>query len=331
MSKYFISLFFALVFFYFFQLITIVHAQSPIYPIKALGGCRNRNECKFFCDIPKNSPPCWSYGKYIRTSQVLGETSIGITFPIIELGNCKDAKECKLYCDNRQNQTSCINFAQLKGLDSGNNPPLSKDIIEAAKTELGCDSQTSCRNLCDNQSNRQICRDFAVKHGLLKEPKSEDWDKIQEKKMIMMESAQKDLGCDSFDSCKLACDKPENRERCTNLSQKLALSSSVSVQSVQTTPTSPPDNKPKPTGPGGCQNQQECENYCRNNSSECESLKQAAIQIIKQEEVNKQQEQSLHKGCSTEKECEEWCTNNPGKCPGFPASASPTPTITLIN
>src|SRR3989338_1301798 len=81
------------------------------YPVKELGFCRNLQECKLYCQIPKNTPACWSWGKYILDTQVLGETTIsdegaarkkGVTFPIAELGNCTNVKACRAYCSREE-------------------------------------------------------------------------------------------------------------------------------------------------------------------------------------------------------------------------------------
>ena len=113
------------------------------YPIRDLGNCRNARECRFYCEIPENSPACWSYGKYVMNpdNRVLGETTINLTYPIADLGNCTDATNCFVYCNQPQNQGKCLQYAKSHGLvkegtaDSGKEIPEAK-IIEAAKTEL---------------------------------------------------------------------------------------------------------------------------------------------------------------------------------------------------
>src|SRR3989344_3377498 len=83
---------------------------APRYPISELGGCRNQQECKFYCEIPLNTPACWSYNRFVLSKNVLGETDVKISFPISELGNCANASECKAYCDKQENHTTCREY-----------------------------------------------------------------------------------------------------------------------------------------------------------------------------------------------------------------------------
>ena len=90
----------------------ITYAQFIYYPIPELGNCWNRRECYFYCQIPKNTPTCWSYGKYVLALKVLGEETTSkreiiknLDYPIPELGDCSSPEECFSYCKGNE----CIN------------------------------------------------------------------------------------------------------------------------------------------------------------------------------------------------------------------------------
>ena len=156
-------------------------AQSARYPIPELGNCRNQEECYLYCQIPQNTPDCWSYGKYIMNNaqSVLGETTTNITYPITELGNCSDANACFIYCNQPKNQSTCYAYAKNHGLINEEEveneeedlpPEKMQEIITSAKTELGCEGKEQCMTICSAPENYAKCEAFAKKHNLYKGP-----------------------------------------------------------------------------------------------------------------------------------------------------------------
>lgn len=373
---------------------SLTSAQSSRYPIKELGNCRDARECHLYCQIPKNTPTCWSYDKYILHKNVLGEET-NITFPIKELGNCTGPTECFNYCEKPENQATCFAFAKARGLAKDEEQPLPPNVMTAAKTELGCDNRESCQNLCTQSANLEKCRLFSEKHGLRRPPPKEGkmgppaetmqaaqkelgcrdeascdqvcrnpengkkcfefakkynllkrdeiekheenedrWAKLQEKKIKMVEAAQKELACDNFDSCKKTCDLPENREKCQDLAKKHGLGP-VPPPSGQF-PGQPPISPPGLTtredksvrGPGGCATDKECKEYCQKNPQDCPGF--AGKSKDEKQKPTKQTPPKSGdflgpKGCKTEKECEDYCKKHPDECPGFPKKPPQTP------
>lgn len=349
-------------------------SASPTYPISSLDNCRDQKECKLYCEIPQNTPACWSYGKYVMNSDVLGESAVNITYPIGELGNCNSAQECFLYCAQPKNHEACENFAenhglvkedeeeddmddakkeelltaaktelgcnskkacmalcndpnnmdkcrtfaQKHGLDRGGPPP---EIMQKAKSELGCDSETSCMNFCQNPQNQNKCFEFAKKNGMMREEDAKRMEEMMEKKKQMMEAAKTELGCDSFESCGKICSDPANREKCMNMGRKFGM------VREEVRPMS--SNMQKP-----CTSETECKAYCQSHPDECPGMSgrpnynasdTALRQPMKIEE--RKGDYLGPSGCRTEDECRAYCEKHPDACPGFPKSPSiPIPT-----
>lgn len=295
------SLFLSVIFLLAFFLLrsNTVFAQA-VYPVPELGNCRDANECYLYCQLPQNTPACWSYGKYILHKQVLAESDEdlakkhGITFPIAELGNCANINQCKAYCDNPSNHDACMSFAKKKGFhkevgdQSGGNP----ELLASARSELGCDSETSCQALCEQPTNRERCMAFAQKHGLGRPPP----DKVQ-----LLQAAQAELGCTSMETCRATCE--QQKDKCMEFARKHGLGGGPSGGSQQ-------------QGPGGCNSEETCRAYCQTHPDECKGFA-ATSGDANYSGSYKQGDYLGPGGCKTEEECKNYCSSHPSECPGF--------------
>ena len=391
--SYFAILIFALGFFA-LGLPKIVQA-APLYPVLELGNCRNQSECYLYCQIPENSPACWSYGKYILNPQadILGETTVNITYPISDLGNCIDANACFIYCNQPKNQSACYSYAKTHGLiqdeeiddeeylplekmqeiittaqtELGCNskeqcmsicgqpenylkcetfakkhnlyrgpPPIDEhgapapsEILEMAKTELGCDSERSCKEYCNNPVNAEKCMDFAKNNNLMREGEYEkrkkEFDKYKDQKEKMLEEAKAELGCNSYESCEKFCANSNNVKKCVTLGERHGMGPPPS----QNTPAAKP-----------CTTESECRAYCEKNPQECKGFNEQELRNppisgspppYKQSgQINPVESKKMEKteikpgeflgpgGCKTEGECRSYCEKHPSECPGFP-------------
>ncbi|MBI4990682.1 hypothetical protein HZB96_01145 [Candidatus Gottesmanbacteria bacterium] len=197
---------------------SIAQAQTPDYPIPELGNCRNARECQLYCDIPANTPACWSYEKYVLNGNVLGEETVNVTYPISELGNCNSASECFIFCNQPQNQTTCYEFAKTRGFIK-EKPKIPENIVELAKIELGCKSDLECMVFCQLPENFDACRAFGQKYNLVPPPDRRELGPPPE----VMKKAKNELGCDSEGSCMNVCNNPDNTERCMQFAKKYKL------------------------------------------------------------------------------------------------------------
>lgn len=145
-----------------------------------------------------------------------------ISFPVVELGNCNSLTECKTYCADPNNQTACVSFAKSHGFYKPPTTTASDDsIVQAAKTELGCDSKSACQQFCGLQENWQKCGDFARKHRLPGAPPTASVS--GQPSQDILQKAGQFLGCTSYDSCKAICSQVENRDKCSEFARMVNL------------------------------------------------------------------------------------------------------------
>lgn len=296
---------------------SVAHAQSLLqYPIPDLGYCRDAKECYLYCEIPEHKPACWSYGAYTLGPSVLGETTDttedkemeaeaknrGITFPIPELGSCANVRECRSYCDNPTHRDACSAFAKKHGFDKGEGGPddtKKQELLQYARTELGCDSYEACRRICETDHER--CEAFSRRHGI----NSGEGDTH---KAEMLERARTELGCDSFESCKKLCE--ENRERCMTFTKKHGYDQGGSTGD---------QGGKKTRGPGGCDSEESCRKYCQEHPKECQGFQDS------RESSSGERKYLGPSGCRTTEECKSYCETNPTACPGFRAQEGSQP------
>ncbi len=274
----------------------IANAQSRLqYPIAQLGYCRDAKECALYCDIPKNTPACWSYGKYTLGPQVLGATTVsdeekksmeaeakkrGISFPIADLGNCTGPVECRNFCEEPSNYQACMAFATKHGFSKEPPPGVDtkkkEELLGKAKTELGCTSMESCRQTCESNPTR--CDQFARRHGVYQQPPE---------KAQLMEKAKTELGCTSMEACRQTCET--DPDRCREFAQRHGFDRSQNGPS------------PYPPGPSG---------------SPRPSYQGSQYQT-RPYQSDQPQSSTFTKKCDSEASCKNYCTDHPDECPGF--------------
>lgn len=291
------------------------------YPVKELGFCRNLQECKLYCQIPKNTPSCWSWGKYILDTQVLGETTIsdeevarkkGVTFPIAELGNCTDVNECRTYCHQEENHDLCEAFAKKKKLlseNQGRKKEITQQILQKAENELGCSDQQSCKTFCSQKENRDKCHDFAKINNLL--PLQSSSRKVESVQVLT--TAKADLGCPDFDSCLQFCSQKDNISQCKTFAKKIGLQY---LSENKSNTRADETNQPAENQSKNCSNDKECREYCLKHPDDCQGMEQKLNSTWSKED--KTTSFIGPSGCKTEAECKEYCQNHPDECPGYP-------------
>ena len=308
-------------------------AQSARYPIPELGNCRNQEECYLYCQIPQNTPDCWSYGKYIMNNaqSVLGETTTNITYPITELGNCSDANACFIYCNQPKNQSTCYAYAKNHGLINEEEveneeedlpPEKMQEIITSAKTELGCEGKEQCMTICSAPENYAKCEAFAKKHNLYKGPPP-----IDERGGIppveILEKAKTELGCTSERSCMEFCNKPENSEKCMDFAKNNKLMREDDYEKHKKQFNNSKEQKEKMLEEAkaelGCDSYETCAKFCGNptNVEKCMTLG-------RRHGMGPPPSQNYPppKPCTNEVECRAYCEKNPQECKGFSESKS---------
>ncbi len=206
----------------------------------------------------------------------------GVTFPIAELGGCENYSDCREYCEDPINQNACIAFAKGKGFYEEGRFEQEQEIVEAAKSELGCTDRSTCLAFCQKEENFERCDNFAKKHKL-EGGHIEDPGKQQ-----ILQKAQQVLGCDSYQSCKSLCEQEKNREKCDNFAKQVGLRGGEIRQ-----------------GPGGCTSEETCKAFCSdpNNYQICQGFSQGSGGRF-----------VGPGGCNSEASCRAYCQEHPQEC-----------------
>lgn len=209
-----------------------------------------------------------------------------VTFPVGALGNCNSLVECKSFCDDPVNSTACISYAKSKGFYKEDALQTKKEeIINKAKTTLGCDSEASCMNFCELPANFNICHNFAQSNNL-------GGGKVANVSAAsILEKAKTILGCDSLTACKSICEQEGNTQKCADFAKQVGIRGGerkvgpggCASESSCKTFCSTPENfqvcsgfagttGSNFTGPGGCSSPEACKTYCQQNQANCSSV-----------------------------------------------------------
>ncbi len=210
-----------------------------------------------------------------------------VTFPIAELGNCADFASCRTYCDDPVNSEACVSYAEKKGFyKQSEMEKLRQELLQNAKQELGCTSESTCRELCHVQENFDKCSSFAQKHGL---PGGQTQNPG---KPEVIQKAKEILGCDSESSCRAVCEQEANREKCSQFAKQTGLRGGE-----------------QKVGPGGCNSEETCKAFCSdpNKFNECSKFGGPPGQ---------EQQQGFRGpgGCTSEESCRTYCETHPNEC-----------------
>lgn len=243
----------------------------------------------------------------------------GITFPLAELGNCANFSECQDYCENPQNHEACVEFAKKKGFhqegatvshEASDVPELTaqekQSMLERAKGELGCSSFEECRSFCESsEENMQKCMEFGRKHTPASHREKYD------QHLQMLEQAKADFGCNSISSCEAFCNNPQNAEKCMNFAKKHA------PPGVRKQIEEADRMMQKAKQSLGCQNFQECANFCQNpqNAEKCARFAEEQAPPEIRERIKQERERMLQQiqqsgadlPCNSIESCKAYC------------------------
>lgn len=246
------------------------------------------------------------YAQTVTNSAGNTANKYNITFPVAELGNCTDVASCKTYCDDPNHLQACIDFAKKKGFYKQPQTQ-SQDILDAAKTELGCDSADSCKAFCQDSANQAKCSAFAKGHNI-STPQVKDPSNNQ-----TLQQAQAELGCNSVDSCRAFCSQSQNQQKCSDFAHKAGLKGGV-----------------QKVGPGGCTSEDSCKAFC-SDPANFQTCQQFTQQIASTSASGQKPQFTGPGGCTTEDSCRVYCQQNPTICnrlqSGLPPQQSVLPSV----
>lgn len=184
----------------------------------------------------------------------------------------------------------------------------SKDDIQFPVAELGgCESEKQCKGYCDKPENIKQCVGFAEKHNLLSE------DEIEKVKRFINAGSKGPGGCDSQKSCEEYCNNINNINECLAFAETHGMMDAKELEEAKKVQLALAKGAKLP---GGCENKNECEQYCENpeHMEECITFAQTAGFIPPDElEDARKALSAIRKRikpppCRGKKECDNYCS-----------------------
>ena len=285
--------------------------ENISYPIKELGGCKNQQDCKDFCDKKENISACVNFAEKkgmiseddVQKARAFAKSGEGP-------GGCQTKEQCEKYCDDQGNMEVCLNFAKEHKLMSEQELNEGRKIMEALKggAQLpgGCKSKEQCDDYCNDINNIRECVAFGEKAGII--PESE----LKEAKQVMKafeQGIKPPGGCRGKKDCDNYCSEPSHMEECFNFAEKAGFIPPEELEQAR---------KMMPMMirgemPGGCKTKEQCESYCSNdaNVEECGNFAlKAGLMKPEEAEMFRKTGGKGPGGCRGKEQCETFCNNS---------------------
>ncbi len=236
----------------------VARADSEVditFPVAELGNCKDKADCKSFCDNPENIDKCVSFAK---EHNLISETEAARAEKFAKAGPGPGGCEgiaCKTYCDDISHAEECIAFAKEHGLAANEEiekiQKISALLKSGAETPGGCRGKDECETYCSEASHAEECLAFAEKAGFMPKEELE-----RARKMIpLMQKGETPGGCKSKDQCEAYCQSGEHFDECIAFAEKAGVISPQELEMAK---------KTGGKGPGGCAGREQCEAFCNN-------------------------------------------------------------------
>ncbi|MCX6736352.1 MAG: hypothetical protein NTZ13_04680 [Candidatus Parcubacteria bacterium] len=242
-----------------------------------------------------------------------------IGYPIPELGNCRNQSACKDFCEKGGNMVACINFAEKKGMLSGEELSVSKIVAEkvaSKQTPGGCTTKESCESFCQGKvDNINECIAFGEELGVI--PASE----LAEAKKIasaLSKGSKMPGACKTKNECESFCAVGSHIDECLNFAEAAGILPADQLAEARKVA---PFLKNGET-PGKCQTKDECNAYCDEDShfDECIGFAEKAGFISAEDSaMAKKVGGKGPGGCKGKDECTAYCDKeeNATACANF--------------
>jgi hypothetical protein len=292
-------------------------AEALTQGAKLPGGCKNKKACEEYCDNEDNADECMSFAQEAglmtpKEQEMIKKT--GGKGP----GGCRGKKQCDEYCDNPDNMEECMNFAIEHDIAPEQERGQMQQVLQAIKKGAKppkCRGQKECDAFCQKPENREQCFEFAVAAGFVPQEEVEQMKQMMEKGITTGPG-----GCQKKEECDDFCQKPENKDECIEFSHKAGFMDDQQYDQAKKF-----QEKGLNSGPGGCNDREECDVYCQEHTDECLefSVKAGFMNEDESRRFKDQPRQDFRQagpgGCKTPEECDAFCSdsNNMEECQKF--------------
>ncbi len=274
------------------------------YPIAELGNCKDKTDCKNFCDKPEHTNACLAFA---QTNNLMSKEEVAAAKKMFSIskgpGGCTSKDTCEVYCDNIDHINECVAFAEKTGIIP------SKELEEAKKIKAAidsgvkpppCKSKKECDNYCSSGPDQmERCINFAKTAGFMN-PEEE----IEAQKMITaFRRGIKPPPCNGKEACDEYCSQDNHFEECINFAEAAGFMTSEEVQMAR---------KTGGKGPGNCRGKEECDSFCQKeeNMQTCANFAfEHGMMSQKDFEMFKKTGGKGPGGCKSKDECDSFCKN----------------------
>ncbi|MDD2753398.1 MAG: hypothetical protein PHT44_02225 [Candidatus Portnoybacteria bacterium] len=277
------------------------------YPVKELGGCADKNDCKKYCDIKGNQTACLNFA---QSHNMMSKQDIDKAKKVLQLaeqgtntpGNCKGEEQCDVYCNDAAHLDECVAFGEAAGIMTKEEARMIKKT--GGKGPGGCQGKKACDAYCENDANLNECISFAEQNGMMS---------AQEKEMIKKTGGKGPGGCKSKETCDAYCQQKENFDTCLEFGhqngmmndEEYAMAKKVGPRMMNQ------------GGPGGCKDKASCDVFCgdEKNFDTCLEFGKQNGMMSEEEYAQakkmgpKMMSQGGPGGCKGKDECEAFCEN----------------------
>lgn len=233
------------------------------YPIEELGNCKDKEDCKKYCDLDENFNACneWAVKQGLRTREE-AERLRNARNVKSGPGGCNSQENCASYCDKPENLNVCLEYAEKNNLMSADELDKTKKVLKVissgSKTPGDCKTPKACKSYCTGGEHVNECLEFGKAAGVLSE------DETKKGKDLLENGGPG--GCKTKEQCEAYCDEDVHEEECDAFMEKMGVPDRKAKDK---------SGKPPKTGGGAvCSTQEECEAFCKNpaNAESCKNV-----------------------------------------------------------
>ena len=277
------------------------------FPIVELGNCKNKEECKKYCDDAKHVDACIAFAEKnnLMSQEELSTAKKFIASGGRGPGGCTGQKSCQNYCDDINHIDSCVAFAEKTGILPPEQLAEAKQVQSAIAKGVkppACRGKKECDAYCEAPGNMKECIAFGEASGFLRGRELDD-----AKKMVTaIENGATPPACRGREACDAYCSEPDHMEACMTFAQAAGFMTPEEAQNSEKMLVA----LRKGVKPPACRGKEECDTYCSDptHSDECIQFAVAAgFMDEKEAEMAKRTGGRGPGGCVGKDACEAFC------------------------
>jgi len=279
------------------------------FPVKELGNCASKEDCKIFCDNTKNTEACLKFAeeKNLLSPEELAMAKKFKEAGMIGPGGCRGQVECDAYCGDQDHMEECITFAIKNGMMDQKKQEESQKVLAALKRGVkppACSGPEACDKYCSSSAHMEECMNFGIEAGIMDEQKQGEAKKV----LAAIKRGVKMPACNGPEECDAYCSSAEHMEECINFSVEAGMMPEQDKEKAQKTLEAIKQG----IKPPACKGEQECQAYCAQESHVEECIKFGeATGMMKPEDAAMMRKTGGKGpgGCIGKEACQVFCDN----------------------